>query len=307
MLDIDQVSGLRAYLDQLQAKADAAFNPENLPSISEVEGLAAQLGAISPALARGAFAGMLLSNTAGIPAGLTLGNGMVRDSTNTADIVLPAGLSKIISAQWAPGSGAGCRDQAGAFPANSWFHIHAITNPTTGASDWIASQSATNPNLALPSALGFTKSRRIRGWLTDAGGNCYQIRQKPGSYFQKIPRGTEFTGQSAVPAVGSLRQLHVPRGVKVQALCFLQDSSATTTQANLMLLWDPDDGSVPVFGQPTQYAHIRRTSDTPYLAELTCAVWTDANGQVSVASNDAGSVWALGSVGYWDFAETWGV
>lgn len=299
-IDIDQIAGLRTALDDLTTKVNAAYTPLNKPAIADITGLAAALTAITPIMARGGWAGFQLAPAAGSNSKYTISPGMVRDSTNTADIILAAGLTKDINNVFVAGNNGGSKSANVSYGNSGWFHVYIGLNTTTGAVDSFTDQSATNP--VLPA--GITKFRRIRGLLTDANGNLYPFREKPGSYIQKIPRGAEFAGQPAPPASGSLKQLHVPRGIKCKVLGFYQ-STTSNVGPNYAGPFDPDDGAPPTFGIPTQWAEVRQGAD--YQTHLTGHIWTDTNGQVYMASNDANNVWALGSVGYHDYAETWGV
>lgn len=308
-LDIDQIAGLRAILDDHSAKLIAAYNPANKPVIADITGLTAALTAVTPIMARGAIAGCVFSTVSTVASPsptFSISSGMVRDSTNTADIVLSVSMAKTIAAAFAAGAGNGSRSGA-AYGNLSWFHVFLVLNPTSGAVDIVTDQSATNPNLPT----GFTKFRRLCGIMTDAAGNVYPTRQKPGRFFQKLLRGVEFVAQASAGSSGSLRQLQVPRGVKYQVMCIYQSTSSNGTQANWSGIYDPDDGPVPTFGVSTQWALVRRgvqtSGDAEYLTKLTDLVWTDTNGQVAVASNDSSDVWALGSIGYYDRADEWGV
>jgi hypothetical protein len=302
-IDIGQVTGLEGILAGLRADLDLAYNSANNPvRIEDVVGLQEELNVLTPVLARGAFAGLIVSNTPGFAfTQVTVSPGMCRDAANSADLVLPAGISKSITQVWAPGSGVGGHDGTSFLP-DEWFHVFLIMNPSTMVVDVLFSHSANAP--ALP--VGYTKYRRIRGLLIDAQGGVWQFRQKPGSFIQKIPRSVEATNLTGLTALGTMRQLHVPRGIKTQVMAVLT-SNSNSAGGWWSGLYDPDDGPAPEYGVPTQWGHIRRDTTTPFLTEVTGLVWTDVNGMVLHAGNDPDDVSSIGSIGYWDYAESWSV
>jgi hypothetical protein len=93
----------------------------------------------------------------------TAGNFQFDDGTGQATI---AALTKQIDVTWAAGNNAGGLD-TGAVAIDETYHMFAIYNPSTLASDFLFSLSPTSPTL--PS--GFTKKRRIGSLVTDGAAN----------------------------------------------------------------------------------------------------------------------------------------
>lgn len=286
-------------LTSITSSLATKFSPTNLPTVADVTGLTAALDGVG--LARGSVAGLTLSNTIGFAnTQVSIASGQARDYNNTQDITLASGISKRLDAVWAVGTGNGGRDTADAIVASSYYHVFIIYNPTTLVTDALFSQSATAPTL--PS--GYTKYRRIGAILTTSASNVWAFNQQPGGYFHKLPRGTEFASQTNNFPSGTLRQLHVPRGIKVRPSIYF--GAFGNSGGYLSGLYDPDNGTPPSFGSSTQWAQIRRNGDT-YLTTIVDNVFTDTNGQVYSASNDTSDTIVLGTLGWWDYFDTWGV
>ena len=76
---------------------------------------------------------------------VSIGPGVCRDCTNSANIKDSAGLTnKQLSNAWAVGSTAGFYDQGGTTPSTATFHIHAIKKDSDDSVDYIASLSSDN-------------------------------------------------------------------------------------------------------------------------------------------------------------------
>lgn len=250
-------------------------------------------------LAQGAIMGLQIANNGGNPTTqIDVAIGQARDSTNEADIQLESAMTKLITAVWAAGTGAGMRDSATALAAGQSYHMFVIYNPTTLAVDVLCSQSATAPNL--PN--GYTLFRRI-GSLpllgTDnrpAAGTNIPTFSQWGDRFDLASPNNEFTGQTGSTAA-SLKTFLVPLGIRVEALIYAQNNNPGTV--TLLAISNPGNG-VPVgFGGTNQWANIRTTSDAPYLTAL-CRCVTNTSGQVYVQVSDAAAAWAAKSIGWVD-------
>ena len=86
-------------------------------------------------------------------------------------------MTKRLDANWTAGSDQGGLD-TGTKANSTWYYCYAIYNPTTQASDFLFSASATSPTL--PS--GFTKVKYIGSILTNSIGNITAFKQA-GNYF----------------------------------------------------------------------------------------------------------------------------
>ena len=93
------------------------------------------------------------------------------DAASPKLIQFPSGsqIVKNVTAAWAAGNAGGADASPG---VDGWWHVFIILNPTTGAVDFLFSQSATAP--ALPS--GFTHKRRIGAFLRTSGANLQFVQ-----------------------------------------------------------------------------------------------------------------------------------
>ncbi|HEV2552705.1 MAG TPA: hypothetical protein VGV17_02960 [Bosea sp. (in: a-proteobacteria)] len=101
-------------------------------------------------------------NAITVSAGVCVADGMV--------MRMASAMTKSINASWAAGTGVGCLD-AGAEAADAAYYISIIGNPTTGAVDFIASASASSPDL--PD--GFTARFDLPPVLNDSSSNLRPI------------------------------------------------------------------------------------------------------------------------------------
>lgn len=99
--------------------------------------------------------------------------GSCRSQLDDTDIELTAGIMKRLDQNWAAGSGNGALDQ-GSLAASTWYHLHVMQNPTTGAVDVLASGSLTNP--AYPAGWEAAPRRRVWSVLTDASADIIPYR-----------------------------------------------------------------------------------------------------------------------------------
>jgi hypothetical protein len=290
---------------QILALISAQYGPANPPTIPNVTGLVAALAAITPGLAQGQIVGMVISNTISTPlTQISVAVGSARDSTNTIDLALTAPTTKSISSVWAAGStGQGCRDNASAYPINSYAHVFAIwAAATPTVIEILTSQSATAPTL--PS--GYTRFRRIGAILTDGSGNVRPFVQT-GRCFSMATSVVDVPGATAQSTAAILRQLiGVPLGVKVRPRIVYQTSGTVDDNPYAAAYTDPDEG-VPTLGGATQFAQIRRFSVKLPSGTNACAgyywgaeVACSASGQVYTISADAADSIALKTKGWWD-------
>ena len=94
----------------------------------------------------------------------------------SGQVYVPA-MIKRLDANWTAGTNQGGLD-TGTKANSTWYYCYAIYNPTTQASDFLFSASATSPTL--PS--GFTKVKYIGSILTNSSGNIILFKQV-GNYF----------------------------------------------------------------------------------------------------------------------------
>lgn len=248
----------------------------------------------------GSIFGYIATNTPGnLNTHVTMGTGNCRDSTNQRSIPRTAPMTKALNAVWAAGNGNGGRDQAGAPAANETWHVFAILNDTTGATDILFSKSVAAPTLPA----GFTFFRRVFSFILDASAN---IRQwvHIGDWVALKTRGVEWAATSNGVAAGTLRSIGVPTGLKLLVQFYYQSQNVGGSNPNPAFsgIFDPDVG-VPTFGASTQWAQIRAGNSSVDLRYQTKIIeqWCNTNAQVYTASNDTGDTIAGGVVGWFDY------
>lgn len=265
------------------------------------------IGAGSETLSAGAIYGLTLGNNASAPnTVIDIAAGQARDSTNTIDIVLSAGFTKSIAAVWSVGSAGGMRDSATALAAAQSYHVFVILDIDTGAVDVLCSQSPTNPTLPT----GYTYFRRI-GSLPVLGsanippsGTNIALFEQWGDFFQLVSPNNEWTAQTGNTAA-QLKLMYVPLGIKVNAWLYGQNNITPATAGVFLRVTDPDLGVPPAFGAGNQYGQIRLGSAETYLTDtFTCP--TNTSGQVYVQVNNALCIWALKTLGWWDYRGAFG-
>ena len=113
-------------------------------------------------------------------------------------------MTKRLDANWTAGNNNGGLD-TGTKANSTWYYCYAIYNPTTQASDFLFSASATSPTL--PS--GFTKYKYIGSILNTASNTLRPFRQV-GNYFY-LGAITDASPSSPTSGVYSTYTLSVPR------------------------------------------------------------------------------------------------
>lgn len=158
--------------------------------------------------------------------------GICRSQLDDADIELPLGMMKRLDQNWAAGSGNGALDQ-GSLAANTWYHIHIMLNPTSGAVDVVASGSFSNP--AFPAGWEAAPSRRVWSVLTDASANIVPYTQTE-DWCAWGTMTNDYSGNlGASPTVIRMR---CPPGFK----CKVQGLILVNTGDGEVGLMDPDSG-----------------------------------------------------------------
>jgi hypothetical protein len=106
-----------------------------------------------------------------------------------------AAMEKELNAAWVAGDGNGMLD-TGSIAASTWYHLFHIYNPTSGASDYLASTSFAAPTLPA----GYTKKRFIESILTDAGTPDIELFEHIGDmmYISNIQNSANIVGAAIV-------------------------------------------------------------------------------------------------------------
>ncbi len=262
-----------------------------------------------PALFSGTIYGMSMAPTPAAPTlGVTVATGTCRDQSNTYTLNATAPVDKRLNATWTAGSGVGGRLSGTLANGQSW-HMFALLNPTTGAVDYGFDQSPTSPDLTLPTAAGYTISRRIGAVVLESASTAIRPFWQNGNWFMLQYRSTDYAATSNGGLVPYLRAITVPVGIVVNAMMYFQSTGTADTATYLSGIYNPAFGAPPAFGSSTQWAQIRRLSVytnttvgigwTSY-GTVVCNQFTDSNGRIYTRSNDNLDVIALGVLGWED-------
>jgi hypothetical protein len=228
-----------------------------------------------PSLMRGYIAGLTLS-TAGSSTTFGVSAGVVVDSTSASFMKLASAFTKTTSA-WAAGSGNGSLDTGGT-GANTWYHVHAIKNPTTSAVDILTSLSATAPTL--PS--GYTLFRRIGSMRTNGGGQWLKFFQNGDEFLWDVPVADATA--LAITTTPSNVTLTVPPGVMVDAI--LQgDFTNSAVAQSLALVYSPN-GSAQAAGTPGGNWTLSNAVSGIFVTNALYAL-TNTSAQVAVVAGSA--------------------
>jgi hypothetical protein len=119
---------------------------------------------------RGHISGLTLS-TAGASSNFSVAAGIAADGTGVDMLALASAITKT-SGAWSAGSGNGALD-TGSIANATWYHVHLIKRPDTGAVDVLISLSATSPTLPT----NYTLSRRIGAMRSDGSAKWMKFIQ----------------------------------------------------------------------------------------------------------------------------------
>lgn len=114
----------------------------------------------------------LVQNTLDTANDVDITAGACTSSNNLSLIRTTTTLTKRLDATWTAGNNGGLLD-TGTRASNTWYHIYAIYNPTTKASDFVATATLGSPTL--PS--GYTRSRRIGSIYSNSSNQNKDWRQ----------------------------------------------------------------------------------------------------------------------------------
>lgn len=152
---------------------------------------------------RGFITGFTISNNAADPnKTIDIASGFARNDTNTANMELASSFSKILAANWTPGSGQAGLD-TGVPAINTWYHVFIIGNDL-GDLDFMFSTISAGPVLTK----GFGFVRRIGSILTDGAGNILPFTQQKNEFLWQTP--VLDVNAVAIGTAAILRVLSVP-------------------------------------------------------------------------------------------------
>jgi hypothetical protein len=197
-------------------------------------------------------------------------------------------MTKRLDANWTAGNNNGGLD-TGTKAANTWYYCYAIYNPTTQASDFLFSASATSPTL--PS--GFTKIRKIASIRTNISGN---IRNGNYSFFVNSYRFEYKTKvlifQSTTSITGTVVDAECPPLTIAEIIA---DQSSTTDCSTLITSLDVDD-EAPIH---PSYANI--SSSSQYNGATTLFIRTNSLAQIRRRSSSTSGTLSLRAIGWIEY------
>jgi len=240
-------------------------------------------------LPRSYLAGLGLANNATDPTNdVDIAPGAARDSTDAANIVLAATLTKQLDASWAVGSNQGGLDGtesvAGTPDVSTWYHVWLIKRSDTGVVDVLFSESATSPSMPA----NYDLKRRIGAVYNDAAGNILAFTQV----------GDDVWWTTAVldfnTTIGNARELvtvTAPPGTKANVRAFASHG----TSANVLLQPTTETDAAPSASAPPGVSLRAVTADVGAFV-----VPTDASGRIAVRASAATTTLRIWTVGYTD-------
>jgi hypothetical protein len=178
--------------------------------------------------------GLVLSNNSG-DANNRVDIGAGRAKGGVRVVINASTMTKRLDAVWAAGSGNGGLDTGSKAPGAT-YHVHSITNNSTGAFDALFSLSAAAPSV--PS--GWSTVQRLGAVVLDASANIRPFRQRLNWFILKSPVDDYTGGQRAMAPLA----LTVPNGVPVRSKHGVYISVRTGSDSVVSsLLADGEDSS----------------------------------------------------------------
>ena len=249
---------------------------------------------VSTKLPRSYLAGLSTSTNAGAATTkIDIAPGVCRSDDDAADISIVATITKQLNAAWVAGNNGGL--DTGSVVANTGYHIWAIYNPTTTASDVLFSTSVSAPTM--PS--GFTKKRRI-GWIRTDGSSLIKPFFQRGDVFLWKTPGLDVNAASLAAGTGGTYALPVPSGLVVQAWVKVQSDGPDAGGYVHSPEMDAQYPAITPSGTPP-LSFISYTTSSPEKAAGSILVPTDTAASIRVDSN---SSWTetvyIGTLGWID-------
>ena len=203
---------------------------------------------------------------------IDIATGSCRSDDDTYDIVLTSALTKLGTASFTAGSSQGGLDTGSSLSANTWYHIYAIANPVTDASDVVMTSTYGNPSL--PS--GYTKKKRIASRKTNGSSQFIQwIAHDDLVYYATVGSPATISGSGTGE---NTITLDVPTGIRTYAY---YNIVGDTAGVNIYLYpTDVSNQSPTTTGSP-----LSSHGDGAGAVRDSGSVLTDTSGQVHVDSS----------------------
>jgi hypothetical protein len=239
-------------------------------------------------LGRGHIDGLTLTYSSG---GLiSIGRGVARAEDDSSDIRLNNALFEKTLAPFAQGSNKGMLDD-GVRAANTWYHVFAVANPTTGTVDAIASKSLTNP--VIPQ--GFSTKRRILSILTLPTGPIRAFRQIGDHVWWDSP-GFEVNDPSVNTASFEFYPVPVPPGIETLAFFNAQLLGAAVNAE--VYIAHPSVAQLQPSTSAAPLNTLRRNANYAHGGQVQCP--TDTLGRIAARARVAGTELLMSTLGWVD-------
>ena len=255
----------------------------------------------------GASSGGVASYPPGFLYGLTLSNnvsdatndidiaaGKCRDSTDAANLILSASLTKRLDAAWAVGTNQGGLDTGSI--ANTTYHIWLIKRSDTGVVDALFSASASSPTM--PASYDY--KRRI-GSIVRASSAIKTFIQD-GDRFQWAATPVQDVNVTNPGTSAVTRTLTVPTGIRVLAKVSVL-GYGTSAAANPQGVYLSDLSTTDV-AAGTAVASVNVYTDVAGITQLgdVVDVWTNTSAQIRsrIQVSAAGTGLIIGTMGWMD-------
>jgi hypothetical protein len=202
------------------------------------------------------------------------------------------------SGSWSAGA-AGNMLLTGARANSSTYHLYAIYNPTSRASDFGAllgvAGTAPDPTSALPS--GYTKFKRIGSILTDGSGNIRAFTQFA-NYFKYtsgvVDLNTTFVAGSTTPSVST------PLGINTLGIFNIGlDISTGSTGNNIWSVISDFNqaSSLGITSNRQATVNVAKISSFTNIASTPAAAFTNLSSQVRIFNNEVVASTTSASIG----------
>lgn len=231
---------------------------------------------------------------------ITISAGSIPDSTFTYNMSLAAPITKQIDAAWAEGTNLGGYASGSALAGNTWYHVFAIYNPTSGATDAGFDTSITATNL-LEAATGFTEYRYIGSVLTDSSSNIIPFINYPFDNYTEWQTPILDYISSSLPASKTLITLRSPLGI-ITNVCFNFVSGAPD-RSYIYYSDYVDDLAPSLANSPLGNASDQQSSSGGY-ADGQLKIKTNTNSEIAVRSSASSGNIKISTVG-WQYNRGW--
>jgi hypothetical protein len=222
--------------------------------------------------------------------------GKVRDTADTADLVLSSALTKQVDVNWVAGNDAGGKASSVTLSAGLTLHMFLIGDGTNVDAGFDTSITATN---LLADATGYTTYRRVASMTLDGSSDWTQFIQRGNDFLLNTAGVTNNSDDSPGTGVNTYTLSEVPADIRVKAYIVTQLLRNANNAAGHW--FETDLGNMSVTATAPYELRVRAGGDT---ATTTVAVWTTTSREVSYQQDDANPDLRYGVIGWFDSFES---